>query len=365
MHAVNPMSTHHQHTHPDKRNNSSISVSLPSSDTDALSFQTSSNRAETMREATVAWAKQITGYPESDKTQYLLSRWLTVASNFPQRSGRNTLLLSLQHPSISCAVTYETWNESYDRRIKRDQDGFFIWSPVIAPQCPQCGNAKRQHDASDCEYSKTPPSDWESGVVGMAPEPVYTPKQTTQFGTPQEERPLPRVPPDDLITIIGKVLRSLEGYYHITTVPPDETHPERKAPRHKTHPLKSHALDIYSLSERVSLSNSPTPSEIADALHASATEMLANPTAIPQLPDWVSPVKTESELEVPKRNCEALLATHLVCNVLNITPPEPVEEIPIKTWYGETYKQVTDRLDRALAVASHILTPIQNAAQAH
>jgi hypothetical protein len=93
--------------------------------------------------------------------------------------------------------------------------------------------------------------------------------------------------------------------------------------------------------------------------------MLANPTAIPQLPDWVTSVKTESTLEVPKRNCEALLATHLVCNALHIDPPVPVKEIPIKTWYGEPFTAVSDRLDRSLAVANHMLTPIQNAAQAH
>jgi hypothetical protein len=70
--------------------------------------------------------------------------------------------------------------------VTEGESAIWIWAPLISPQCPECGNSPSYHADSDCAYDETPSEEWDEGVVGFKPVPVFDVSQT-------EGEPLPEL----------------------------------------------------------------------------------------------------------------------------------------------------------------------------
>jgi hypothetical protein len=111
--------------------------------------------------------------------------WLDVQSRFHDYSHRNSLLIKLQCPEATKVAGYRTWQEEFDRHVQEGEQAIWIWAPIIAKQCPDCGNSPSYHENSDCEYDETPPEEWSKGLVGLKPTAVLDVSQTE--GEPMPE----------------------------------------------------------------------------------------------------------------------------------------------------------------------------------
>ncbi len=112
--------------------------------------------------------------------------WLDVQSRFHDYSHRNTLLIKLQCPHATKVAGYRTWQNEFDRHVKEGEKAIWIWAPIIARKCPECGNSSSYHKRSDCEYDETELDEWNKGLVGFRPAPVFDISQT-------EGEPLPEL----------------------------------------------------------------------------------------------------------------------------------------------------------------------------
>ncbi len=145
--------------------------------------------------------------------------WLDVQSEFHDYSHRNTLLIKLQCPHATRVAGYRTWQNEFDRHVTEGEKAIWIWAPIIAKQCPECGNSPSYHERSGCEYDETPPDEWSKGLVGFRPAPVFDISQT-------EGEPLPELETeatgdgDELVPALLEVASSLE--IEVEVVSPEE-----------------------------------------------------------------------------------------------------------------------------------------------
>ncbi len=70
--------------------------------------------------------------------------------------------------------------------MSKGEKAIWIWAPIIARKCPECGNSSSYHERSECEYDETEPDEWNKGLVGFRPAPVFDISQT-------EGEPLPEL----------------------------------------------------------------------------------------------------------------------------------------------------------------------------
>nr|WP_227134560.1 DUF955 domain-containing protein [Halorubellus salinus] len=139
-----------------------------------------------MQDSLEAWVEQFAERSNEARASAELQAWLDVQSRFHDYSYRNALLIKQQCPGATRVAGYNTWVNEFDRQVQQGESAIWIWAPIIAKQCPECGNSKSSHAGSDCEYAETPPGTWERGLVGFKPVPVFDVSQT-------EGEPLPEL----------------------------------------------------------------------------------------------------------------------------------------------------------------------------
>ena len=149
-------------------------------------FEDADARADQMDQAIDQWLSELVGAVDEARASEQFQRWLDVQSRFHDYSHRNTLLIALQCPEATKVAGYRTWQDEFDRQVIEGESAIWIWAPLISRQCPECGNSPSYHDDSDCEYDETPSEEWEEGVVGFKPVPVFDVSQT-------EGEPLPEL----------------------------------------------------------------------------------------------------------------------------------------------------------------------------
>ncbi|ELY38847.1 LtrC-like protein [Natronorubrum tibetense GA33] len=71
--------------------------------------------------------------------------------------------------------------------MSKGEKAIWIWAPIIAKKCPKCGNSSSYHERSDCEYDETEPDEWNKGLVGFRPAPVFDISQTKGESLPELE----------------------------------------------------------------------------------------------------------------------------------------------------------------------------------
>jgi len=141
-------------------------------------FDDSDTRHDEMHSTIEAWIQDLVDEVDNAVSSEQFTEWLDVQSRFYDYSHRNTLLIKLQCPHATRVAGYRTWQNEFDRHVKEGETTIWIWAPIIAKQCPDCGNSPSYHERSDCEYDETPLDSWEKGLVGFRPAPVFDISQT-------------------------------------------------------------------------------------------------------------------------------------------------------------------------------------------
>ena len=152
----------------------------------AVAFEDSSSRSESMTETIEAWVEDLITHVEEARGSEAFQEWLDVQSRFHDYSYPNPLLIPLQCPEATRVAGYRAWQEEFDRYVQEGESAIWIWAPIIAKQCPECGNSPSYHEQSDCAYDETPPEEWSEGLVGFRPASVFDVSQT-------EGEPLPEL----------------------------------------------------------------------------------------------------------------------------------------------------------------------------
>jgi len=143
-----------------------------------VSFDESDTRREEMHSTIDAWLEELQNLVDEAAASQEFQEWLDVQSRFHDYSHRNTLLIKRQCPEATRVAGYRTWQTKFDRHVREGEQALWIWAPIIAKQCPECGNKPSYHEESDCEYDETPPAEWSKGLVGFRPAPVFDVSQT-------------------------------------------------------------------------------------------------------------------------------------------------------------------------------------------
>ncbi|MDQ2051659.1 ArdC-like ssDNA-binding domain-containing protein [Natronolimnohabitans sp. A-GB9] len=150
-------------------------------------FDDSDTRHDEMHSTIEAWIQDLVNEVNSAVSSEQFKQWLDVQSRFHDYSYRNTLLIKLQCPHATRVAGYRTWQNEFDRHVSEGEKAIWIWAPIIAKQCPECGNSPSYHERSDCEYNDTEPDDWNKGLVGFRPAPVFDISQTKGEPLPELE----------------------------------------------------------------------------------------------------------------------------------------------------------------------------------
>ena len=93
-------------------------------------------------------------------------------------------------------------------------------------QCPECGNSPSYHDRIDCEYDETPTDEWEKGLVGFRPAPVFDISQTDGEPLPELETEATDEA-DKLVPALLEAVSSLEVRVNVVS-PAEWTHGDAK-----------------------------------------------------------------------------------------------------------------------------------------
>jgi hypothetical protein len=149
-------------------------------------FDDTDTRSDEMHSTIEQWAQDLVEGVDDARASEQFQQWLDVQQRFHDYSYRNTLLITLQCPEATKVAGYNTWQTEFDRQVKQGEEAIWIWAPIIAPQCPDCGNSPDYHADTDCEYDATEPDEWSEGPVAFKPVPVFDVSQT-------EGEPLPEL----------------------------------------------------------------------------------------------------------------------------------------------------------------------------
>nr|WP_267644090.1 DUF955 domain-containing protein [Haloarchaeobius amylolyticus] len=163
------------------------SDSTEDEETTHTQFDDSDSRRDEMHDSLEAWVDQFAELSDEARASAELQEWLEVQSHFHDYSYRNTLLIKHQCPHATNVAGYNTWVNEFDRHVQEGESAIWIWAPIITSKCPGCGNSPSYHDSSDCEYDETPPDEWDDGLVGFKPVPVFDVSQTDGEPLPQLE----------------------------------------------------------------------------------------------------------------------------------------------------------------------------------
>ncbi|MWV38864.1 ArdC-like ssDNA-binding domain-containing protein [Natrialba sp. INN-245] len=150
-------------------------------------FDDSDTRNDEMHSTINTWIEDLVDAVDNATSSEQFREWLDVQSRFHDYSHRNTLLIHLQCPHATHVAGYRTWQNEFDRHVKEGETAIWIWAPIIAKQCPKCGNSPSYHEQSDCEYDETQPDEWSKGLVGFRPAPVFDVSQTEGESLPTLE----------------------------------------------------------------------------------------------------------------------------------------------------------------------------------
>ncbi|RXK47025.1 ImmA/IrrE family metallo-endopeptidase [Halorientalis pallida] len=171
---------------------------------DNTTFDDRETRDEQMRATIDEWVGDLTHLVDEAQASVEFQEWLDVQSRLHEYSHRNTLLIKQQCPEATKVAGYRTWQEEFDRYVTEGESAIWIWAPIITTRCPECENAPSYHDTSGCEYDETPPEEWDQGLVGFKPAPVFDVSQT-------EGEPLPELDTDthgDGAELVGALQRA-------------------------------------------------------------------------------------------------------------------------------------------------------------
>jgi hypothetical protein len=160
---------------------------MPTPSQSSVAFAETETRSEEMHSTIEAWIDDLITHIADARASEQFQEWLDAQSRFHEYSYRNTLLIQRQQPGATRVAGYNTWQEEFDRQVTGGEQAIWIWAPIIAKQCPECGQSSRTHEDSDCAYDEIPPEEWPTDLVGFRPVPVFDISQTEGAPLPSLE----------------------------------------------------------------------------------------------------------------------------------------------------------------------------------
>ena len=161
----------------------------PTAHDEPVAFDDRDARPDAMHDTVERWLADLQEATDRAAASEQFRTWLDTQRRFHDYSMRNTLLIRLQRPDATNVAGYRTWQTEFDRQVQEGESAIWIWAPIVARQCPECGNAPSYHGESDCEYEASAFETWSKGVVGFRPVAVFDVSQT-------EGEPLPELETD-------------------------------------------------------------------------------------------------------------------------------------------------------------------------
>jgi len=299
-------------------------------------FDDSDTRRDEMHDSLEAWVEQFARLSEEASASAELQEWLDVQSNFHDYSYRNTLLIKRQCPEATKVAGYNTWRNEFDRHVLEGESAIWIWAPIIAKQCPRCGNSQPYHASGDCEYDETPSEEWDKGLVGFKPVPVFDVSQT-------EGEPLPEL--DTAAHGDGsedEILNALLGAapelgVRVNLVPPEEwTHGDAAGVCTKR--------STYDCSLLVEVKDVDNDAQVASVLAHEYAHALLH-------------FDVDDADEQVKREVEAESTAYVVSQYLGLDASNSV--FYVAAWDGDPAETIQDRLQRIVDTARAIIAAVE------
>nr|WP_157500042.1 ArdC-like ssDNA-binding domain-containing protein [Halobacterium sp. CBA1126] len=300
----------------------------------SVSFDETDTRPDEMHSTIEQWIDDLVANIDDAQASAEFQEWLDVQRRFHDYSYRNTLLIKRQCPAASRVAGYRTWQEEFDRHVKEGEQAIWIWAPIIATQCPECEHSPSYHDDSDCTYDETPPEDWDEGLVGFNPAPVFDVSQT-------EGEPLPELDTaatGDAGELVGRLL-DVAGDLDVTaSIIPDDAW---------THGAAN------GVCERVSVDAEPVVAVRARENDADLARTLIHEYAHALLHDGVT-----ERVERSKREVEAEAVAYIVGRYCGLDTSRSA--FYLAAWAGDDSAVVRDRLDRISRTAEQLIETLED-----
>ncbi|MEY7849087.1 ArdC-like ssDNA-binding domain-containing protein [Natrarchaeobius sp. A-rgal3] len=295
-------------------------------------FDDSDTRHDEMHSTIEAWLGDLVEEVDDAVSSDQFKEWLDVQSRFHDYSYRNTLLIKLQCPHATTVAGYRTWQNEFDRHVREGEKAIWIWAPIIAKQCPECGNSPSYHERSDCEYDDTEPDEWDKGLVGFRPTPVFDVSQT-------EGEPLPELETEAL----GNANELIPGLLKAASVLEVEVEivPSREWSHGSAKGICQYRLGTQPL---VEVRDRENEADLAVTLvHEYAHALLH------------SGINTEDER--PKRELEAEAVGYIVGRYFGLDTSGSA--FYLAAWEGDEPETLLDRLERISSTSQEIIDVVE------
>ncbi|MXR40797.1 DUF955 domain-containing protein [Halobaculum sp. WSA2] len=301
-----------------------------------VSFDETDSRRDEMHSAIDQWIDDLVTATEDARASEAFQAWLDVQSRFHDYSARNTMLITQQQPDARRVAGYRAWQEEFDRQVQEGASAIWIWAPIITTRCPECENAPSYHADSDCEYDATPPEEWDEGVVGFRPVPVFDISQT-------EGEPLPELDHEatgeagDLVERLIDAASQLGASVEIVADGAWEHGDANGICRPARGPGETPVIEVRDRSNRADLARTLVHEYAHAQLH----------------------VGVDDETERAKREVEAEAVAYVVARACGVDASGSA--FYLASWAGDDTTVIRERLERISSTAETIHTAIDEA----
>lgn len=297
-------------------------------------FDDKDSRDDDMSEAIESWLQDLSEGVDDARTSEQFTEYLDVMSNFHTYSRNNQHLIAIQCPNATRVAGYNTWQDEFNRTVEKGESAIWIWAPIITDKCPDCGNSEKYHNIEDCD-SETDPDDWNSGVVGFRPVPVFDVSQTEGEDLPE----LDTAAHGEADGLVSAVLTAADrlGVPDVTITNADDwTHGTAKGTSHKV----SGEVDIRDCEN--------TADKACTMVHEFAHSML-------HAGEDKTPDKEAKEVEA--ESVAYVVGRHFGLDVSGST-------FYLASWAGENTDEIEARLSRISSTAQDIISAIEEELEA-
>jgi len=307
-----------------------------SSTSTPVTFDEKDHRDDEMHDTIDQWLSDLADLVDEAAASEEFQAWLDVQSRFHDYSYRNTLLIKRQCPDATRVAGFRTWQSEFDRHVREGESAIWIWAPIITKRCPSCENSVSYHEENDCEYDDTDPDDWDKGLVGFRPAPVFDVSQT-------EGEPLPELDTaatGDASSLVRQILEAADKLDIDARLVPEECWPRTDA-KGVCKPQPNKGLP------RVEVLATDSDAEIAGVLiHEYAHALLH--------------IAVDDPTERPKREVEAEAVAYVVGRHFGLDTSNSA--FYLAAWQSEDTEALEKRLGRISRTASEVIDAIERIA---
>ena len=304
-------------------------------------FTDRDGRDDAMGDAIAEWTDDLVEGVQAAESSNDFQAWLDVQSAFHDYSARNTLLIKMQRPDATKVAGFWTWQNEFDRYVQEGENAIWIWGPINAKKCPECGNAPGYHDRVACDNDEDgDPEEWSTGVVGFQPVSVFDVSQTAG-------EPLPELDTDagagdvadpDALRAAVEAAASRVNVAGVDVVPPGEWR-------------RSSSVGVADYGDADTAAPTPTVRVKGGRGPAAIAGTLIHEYAHAELHD---PRTADDERE--KREVEAEAVAYVVGRYYGLDVAG--SELYVARWSEDSGGEIRERLDRISRTAETIIEAI-------